>query len=169
MEHVSVLVHVQLVGAQLDALPLGIQHIAHPREAQVAVVVQREAARPGVADPIALQVLDGEEAIPHDGEIPRDIGGFRDALGPVHIDVAVGPDVALPPDIGVDLLHVAHPAVHHIVKGTGGVAALLEAGGGHVDQVVAHHVQVLLLGVHARGQVIKALEHLSLRLLPLFG
>ena len=152
-------VHVDVVRGQLDGLAVLVQHAALARQDQIALVVQIEAPRPGIGHlPVPL---DGEEAVPFNGEVQGQLRLLQGALGVVGIQLVGGQDVGVGPDLlGVHLVLVAHPAEHDLPEGGGvGIPVGLIAGGGDVGHIVGDHVQPAALTEHTGRQLIKASEH----------
>ena len=130
---VSPVVGIDFIRTQLDGLTLRVQHPSQPREAEEALLIQGKAPCAGIDHTVVP--LDSEEALPYDTKVQGNLCGLRDTLVMADINLAVGPDIALSPDLLVDLLPVAHLVVNHIVEGGRSIAALLKACGRDIHQV----------------------------------
>ena len=133
-------------------------------QAKIALPIQRKAAAAGVLD--ALSRLDGEKAIPFDGEVERQPRLLQASLAIVHIELTGSQDIALLTDHGgAAFVLITYPADQHFLEGAVRILLRLIPGGGEIRHVVGNRVQPAALGQDAGGQVVKPFCHMAFSLL----
>ena len=143
----SLISTVNLIRSQINGLQLRIQHLSISRQAEVACIVQRKIAHARICNS-AIRILNGEKAVSMDGKVQRHSRRFQRSLCIIGVNLAGGADIALSSNLLSGIVLVSHPAVHDIIKCTGGIPVLLISRCGDIHHIVGYDIQILLMCQH---------------------
>ena len=82
------------------------------------------------------------------GKVQRYPRGLQYSLCIVSVNPTGGADIALSSNLLSGIVLVSHPAVHDIIKCTGGIPVLLISRCGDIHHIVGYDIQILLMCQH---------------------